>query len=56
MGSGAGFVVVPLFVYFAMMVPFCVKVGDASSWRVGWLTATGLILLPLALFVAMAIP
>ncbi|NUP16145.1 MAG: hypothetical protein HOZ81_08600 [Streptomyces sp.] len=53
---GIGFLWVPLSLWVLLMVPFCLKVADKSSWRVGWLMATATILFPLALVVAVLIP
>ncbi|MFF5481018.1 hypothetical protein ACFY5C_27350 [Streptomyces sp. NPDC012935] len=44
----------PLFFCLVLMTLF--KVGDKTSWKVGWLMATGLVFLPLALFIAFLIP
>jgi hypothetical protein len=56
MGSGASFVIVPFMFYVALMLPFCVKVAQASSARVGWMMAAVLIFSPLALLVAAGVP
>ncbi|MEU0398314.1 hypothetical protein ABZ208_37345 [Streptomyces sp. NPDC006208] len=52
---GLGIIIVPLFLYLALMTLLCVKVGDKTSWKVGWLMAAGGVLLPLAMFVAFII-
>ncbi|MFF7452581.1 MULTISPECIES: hypothetical protein [unclassified Streptomyces] len=52
---GAGILLVPLAVYVPLMALFCVKVGDKTSWKVGWAMAAACIFLPLALVVAMAV-
>jgi hypothetical protein len=57
MGSGANVIIaVPLFFYLALMTLFCVKVGDKTSWKVGWLMAGATVFMPLALYVAFLIP
>ncbi|WP_162931276.1 hypothetical protein [Streptomyces sporangiiformans] len=57
MGSGATVIVgLPLFLYLGLVTLLCVKVGDKTSWKVGWLMAAGTVLLPLALFVAFVTP
>jgi hypothetical protein len=55
---GAGIVVIWWFFvpYLVAMVPFCLKVADASSATVGWAMATVLIFSPLALYAAMFVP
>lgn len=55
---GAGIVVIWwLFVpYLVGVVPFCVKVADASSARVGWAMATVLVFSPLALLLYVLVP
>ncbi|MFI8531131.1 hypothetical protein ACIGMX_12865 [Streptomyces aquilus] len=53
---GAGILLVPMTVYVVLMSLFCVKVGDSSSWRAGWLMAAATVILPLGLFVAFLIP
>ncbi|WP_329336539.1 hypothetical protein OG866_20010 [Streptomyces sp. NBC_00663] len=53
---GAGILLVPMTVYLILMSLFCVKVGDSSSWKVGWLMAAALVLAPLGVFVAFLIP
>ncbi|EKX60093.1 hypothetical protein PV416_24720 [Streptomyces ipomoeae] len=42
--------------YAALMAPLCVKVADASSWKIGWTMATALVFFPLALLIASGIP
>lgn len=56
MGSGASIIIVPFMFYVALMLPFCVKVAQASSARVGWMMAAVLIFSPLALLVAAGVP
>lgn len=52
MGSGANIIIgVPLIFYLALMTLLCVKVGQKTSWKVGWLMAAGGIFLPLAMFI-----
>lgn len=46
MGSGAGFIVVPLFIYVVLCALLCVKIADKNSWKMGLLFAVPLIFLP----------
>ncbi|MGW6137547.1 hypothetical protein [Streptomyces sp. NPDC055140] len=50
---GLGIIVVPLFLYLALVTPLCVKVGEKTSERTGWLMAAGLVVPPVALFIAL---
>ncbi|MEV7891333.1 hypothetical protein ACWD3I_34605 [Streptomyces sp. NPDC002817] len=52
---GAGILLVPMTVYVVLMALFCVKVGDKTSWKVGWAMAAACVFLPLALVIAMAV-
>ncbi|MFF0159945.1 hypothetical protein ACFYRY_20780 [Streptomyces sp. NPDC005263] len=49
MGSGLAFIFIPLFLYVTPVALLCVKVADRTSWKMGWLFATALILAPAAL-------
>lgn len=51
MGSGAGFIVIPLFFYVTLCALLCVKIADTNSWKVALLFAVPLIFLPTAFFV-----
>ncbi len=57
MGSGVVVIVaVPLLFFLALMTLLCVKVGNKTSWKVGWLMAAGGAFFPLALFIAFLVP
>ena len=51
MGSGAGYIVIPLFFYVTLCALLCVKIADKNSWKTGLLFAVPLIFLPTAFFV-----
>lgn len=53
---GAGILIVPLAVYLFFMTVLCVKVGDKTSWKVGWLLAAAGVFLPLGVVIAAIIP
>ena len=53
---GAGILIVPLTVYLVLVTVLCVKVGDKSSWKVGWLMAAAVVFLPIAVVAAAVIP
>ncbi|WP_329249275.1 hypothetical protein OG223_17950 [Streptomyces sp. NBC_01478] len=55
MGSGAGFIVVPLFFYVTLCALLCVKIADKNTWKMGLLFATPLIFLPAAFVVIVGI-
>jgi uncharacterized membrane protein YgaE (UPF0421/DUF939 family) len=52
---GAGILIVPLAVYAVLVTVLCVKVGDKTSWKVGWLMAAAVVFLPVGLFIAAAV-
>lgn len=49
---GAGILIVPLTFYLVLMTVLCVKVGDKTSWKVGWLMAAAGVFLPIAVLIA----
>ncbi|MFE6755513.1 hypothetical protein ACFVDQ_18165 [Streptomyces sp. NPDC057684] len=51
-GAGAGIIVVPLFLYFLLVTPFCCLVGSKTSAKMGWLFSAGLVFMPLALLIS----
>ncbi|MEU6348553.1 hypothetical protein ABZ896_04415 [Streptomyces sp. NPDC047072] len=53
---GAGVVLVLFLIYGPFAALFSVLVGSRSSGRAGWLTATALVLLPLALLIGFMAP
>lgn len=54
MGSGAGVVVLAVFLFYALlMVPFCILVGARTSRRMGWLMSIPLVFLPLVLLIGL---
>ncbi|MFF5523136.1 hypothetical protein [Streptomyces coeruleorubidus] len=53
---GAGVIIFVFFFYVLLMAPFCILVGAKTSSRMGWLMATGLIVLPVTLLIAALIP
>ncbi|MFI9773685.1 hypothetical protein ACIHCV_03025 [Streptomyces sp. NPDC051956] len=52
---GLGIIVVPLFFYLALVAPLCIKVAEKTTERTGWLMAAGLVVPPVALFIALLI-
>lgn len=57
MGSGAGFIVFPVFFFYLLLMgPFCLLIGSRTSSRMGWLMSVPLIFLPFALLVGILIP
>ncbi|MFH8701990.1 hypothetical protein [Streptomyces chartreusis] len=57
MGAGLLFYIgVPLFFYLILVTILCVKIGDKTTWRMGWLMAAGLVFLPLGAFIVLLIP
>ncbi|WP_234046918.1 hypothetical protein [Streptomyces adelaidensis] len=50
MGAG-GIVLLVVFLYLPVVVPFCALVGRRTSHRMGWLMSVPLVLLPLALLI-----
>ncbi|WP_158812214.1 hypothetical protein [Streptomyces fulvoviolaceus] len=53
---GAGILIVPLTVYLVLMALLCVKVGDRTSWKVGWLMAAAGVFLPIGVAIAAIVP
>ncbi|MEU5891080.1 hypothetical protein ABZ835_30160 [Streptomyces sp. NPDC047461] len=50
---GAGFLIVPLWIYLMIAVPFCALVGSRSSSRAGRLMAVALVFVPLSLVIGL---
>ncbi|WP_393083881.1 hypothetical protein [Streptomyces sp. LN704] len=46
MGSGLGFIFIPLFFYVTLAALLCVKIAEKNSWKMGLLFAAVLIFLP----------
>lgn len=46
---------VPLFLYLAIMAPFCILIGKRTTEKTGWLFAAGLMGIPLALYLGFMI-
>ncbi|MDX2546102.1 hypothetical protein ACOT81_27115 [Streptomyces sp. WI04-05B] len=46
---GAGVLIFPLFLYMALVILLCVKVGARTSRKMGWLFSVALIFGPVAL-------
>ncbi|MEV0635250.1 hypothetical protein AB0I77_09850 [Streptomyces sp. NPDC050619] len=53
---GAGILILPLTVYVVLVTILCVKVGDKTSWKVGWLMAAAVVFLPVGVVIAAAVP